>query len=192
VRAWGERKIEVRRVREESQAQGAWGYTTHRWMKGAGQAQAVRRYLGLAENEWPVVVVAGNTCVFHFGGARRRAIIELLRDRDSDAKRRIKVNEWFISAPGENTSKPAWLSDVTAASLELVLMSRLAQLERTLARPVANKHLPLDMRLLEVRGWLQLESEVQAIQNCRWVVTTENSLQAALRELRDGISGLRM
>ena len=49
VRRWNDFKIQVRQVSDEALARGEWRYGSRPWLRGAGQPQAVRRYLGLAE-----------------------------------------------------------------------------------------------------------------------------------------------
>jgi ATP-dependent Lhr-like helicase len=188
VRAWAEQKIEVRRVHDQQEAQGTWGYTTSKWMTGAGQGQAVRAYFELEPDVWPVLFHEGQSYAFHFGGTRRRSVIELLKDRAADSKVGVKVNEWYIRMDGQIVERPSWLSGVTPAVLKLLLPSRLAQLERSLARPAANKYLPTDLRLREVEGWLNLEGEVASITSCRWVPVPNQELSAALEALVDSLT----
>lgn len=41
-------------------------------------------------------------------------------------------------------------------------------MERTLGRPVANRRLPHDARIAEVRGWLRLDEELAALRRATW------------------------
>ena len=169
VRRWTDFRIEVRRVAEEARAEGDWRYRSRPWLHGAGQPQAVRRYLGLGPDEWPIVPTGdGATAwVFHFGGARRRAVLELLAARDPGAPSPGDITDWLIALPGTVAARPTWL-DGPAAALDPAIDARLERLETTLGRPAANRCLPRDARLAEVRGWLRLDEELAAFRRAIW------------------------
>jgi hypothetical protein len=179
VRRWSEYRIEVRRVMDANQADGEWRYAGRPRLRGSGQPQAVRRYLGLEEDEWPIVRDGDAEWVFHFGGARRRAVLELAALRGPRSGERELITDWFIRRP-RDTPRPAWLAASSATMLELTIVDRLESLERTLGRPRANAALPLDIRVDECRGWLALEEEVAAIVASRWATVRDAELLHSL------------
>lgn len=183
-------KIEVRRVSDAALAAGEWKYAEQPWMKGAGQPQAVLRYLGLAADSWPVVRVGDTDVVFHFGGAVRRAVIELAASVSRQAPARLAVNGWYLLVPTE-TGMPRWLEEAGPAILELGIADRVEKLERTLGRPLANRQLPSAVRIAEVVGWLQLKQEVERIASSRWVRVSDPELTKVLRKLHSAIPGLK-
>jgi hypothetical protein len=184
VRRWTDFRLEVRRVADEARAEGDWRYRSRPWLRGAGQPQAVRRYLGLQPDDWPIVPGADGALsrVFHFGGARRRAVLELLASRDADAPPPGDITDWFIALPGVPLARPAWL-DCPAAALLPALAARLDRLETLLGRPAANRRLPHAARLAEVRGWLQLDDELAAFRRATWHRPTDPELATLLRLL---------
>jgi ATP-dependent Lhr-like helicase len=190
VKAWKQRRLEVRRVTKASEAFGRWAYCSRGWMKGAGQARAVHQYLGLADGQWPTLPHHGGLVVFHFGGARRRAVIELILTHAANAAYGVLANEWFLELPKYRGSVPDWLTAPSPSVLELLINSNIDKLERSLARPWANKHLPMDLRVAEVRGWLDLPQEVELIQKAQWVPPPDEDVETALRILLDGFAGI--
>ncbi len=159
-------KIETRKARE-AMHEGQWMYVSRNQMIGAGQAQSVKHWLGFEENEWPVVNFNEFSCIFHFGGGVRRSVIELLMSYTNNANKDIKCNEWFIAMPIIK-EKPEWLTSVGPGMLEMEITSKIDSLERTLARPNANKRLPMDVRLEEIRSWLNLKQELEIIKDSIW------------------------
>jgi hypothetical protein len=151
------------------------------WMKGAGQAYAVRHYLGVDANVWPVLE-SNPRRVFHFGGARRRAVIELLARR-VEVGSRVRINEWFLELDEPGGPKPAWLVDASPAALALSIDSRLEHLERVLGRPFSNKRLPRAVRVDEVTHWLALEEEVEAIRSSVWMLVLPGKVREGLEVL---------
>ena len=181
VRRWTDFRIEVRHVAEEARAEGAWRYRSRPWLHGAGQPQAVRRYLGLGPDDWPIVPTGDGATVrvFHFGGARRRAVLELLAAQDPAAPLPGDITDWLIALPGTIAARPAWLSR-PAASLGPAIDARLERLERTLGRPAANRRLPREARLAEVRDWLRLDEELAALRRATWAHTSDPEAETIL------------
>jgi ATP-dependent Lhr-like helicase len=182
VRRWTDFKIEVRRVADEARAQGDWRYRSRPWLHGAGQPQAVRRYLGLAPDEWPIVPAGDDesACVFHFGGARRRAVLELLAAQDPDAPAPDDITDWLIVLPAGVIAPPPWLTRPTAAALGPTIAARLGRLERTLGRPAANRRLPRDARIAEIGGWLRLDDELPALRRATWARPADPEVETLL------------
>ena len=183
VKGWDQFSILVRKAATEAHAEGEWSYTSRGWMHGAGQPQAVRTYLGIPTDKWPVLWVDGLWCVFHFGGARRRAVLTLIRELTGDVGV-LDVDDWAIWYGGDGASPPlvpAWLERWSPAQLSILLAGeRLARMERVLARPDANQHLPQPVRVREATQWLRLEEEHAAFAGLQWAEVREPEVATAL------------
>lgn len=186
VRKWADYRLEVRQVKDSGLAVGDWGYRSRAWMEGAGQPQAVRHYFGIDPNDWVVLHDSVQTHAFHFGGGRRKAVLELVASSTAGTPR-IAANGWFVTFPGTVEEKPAWLGRATPALLDVAIGTRLAALERSLGRPMANRHLPEAMRVEEVRGWLDIPGELQALSTARWTPVTDPVLRGVLEVLRSDV-----
>jgi ATP-dependent helicase Lhr and Lhr-like helicase len=167
VKTWRDRKLEVRRQAQAGHEDARWGYVSGAWFTGAGQPQSVRRYLGIPESQWPIVDHAGESFVFHLGGGRRQAVLRLISDRELQSGVRT-ITPWYVRFRHVVESKPTWLGTTGPAMLDLLLGETLDTLERLLARPSANRYLPREVRVAEVREWLRAPSEVDAAQNSDW------------------------
>jgi len=180
IRRWDAVQIEVRKVDSEALSRGDWRYASKAFMQGAGQAQVVRRYLGFDPHTWPVISVGEAMYVFHFGGARRQAVLELAA-RDTPAHAGLMITPWFIRCPPPLVGPPSWLLKATTALLELRIIARLDVLERTLARPYANRALPIAIRADEVRGWLDIGGELKEIHRAQWQVGLDEEVRKVLQ-----------
>jgi hypothetical protein len=108
----------------------------------------------------------------------------------SGIPRGVKVTPWLINFPWAVTSKPEWMQAPNLRALETAIESHLDQLESTLGRPYANRKLPTRIRVKEVRGWLQLDSEVAALIASKWRLAkdvVDNEQLGALDLLADGL-----
>lgn len=187
VKSWGDRRIEVRHAKDHGTPLGNWSYTSKAWVQGAGQPQTVRRYLGLAENEWPVLLDAGGSAtVFHFGGARRKALLKLLITR-LPGSGGVKADNWTVRLPSRNGNKPGWLVDVGPGVIDILIAGQLDTLEHALGLPAANKRLPLEMRAAEVRSWLNVDQQLEIAQQAVWLPATDPDLCDALHLLRQSL-----
>ena len=177
-RSWDRQKLEVRKLKASGQAEGNWGYISKGWYKGSDQPQAVKRYLGIPDDVWPVIKIGGMKYVFHFGGSRRKAFLQLAASSD-----KVKVTEWFISLSDTASGKPAWAHHITDWRLDSAVSENLDSLERTLNRPKANQILPLAARQEEIRQWLSLEEELHELQYASWDENVEVDLAIVLMEI---------
>jgi ATP-dependent Lhr-like helicase len=170
VRKWSDQKLEVRRVTGGTAPDANWSYITKAWVKGDGQPQAVRRYLGFSPNQWAVVEKSGNINIFHFGGGKRRATLDLIRENSNVNCGEIKINEWYIQlSKSYYSGKPDWITNTGIGKLQLAIYGKLDKLERDLARPQINKKLPMNLRYDEVSSWLDLTHELELYNNCEWI-----------------------
>lgn len=180
VRAWRDRKIEVRRSTDPHAPLGKWSYESKAWVSGAGQPQTVRRYLGLDEDEWPVLRTDhARAIVFHFGGGRLAALLKLLASRAAAAQL-VRVNPWTVTIPSNDGVRPDWLVEAGPATIDLLVAAQLDTLEGSLALPNANRHLPLEYRLDEVRRWLAIDEQIGRIRSARWVKPSDEVREALL------------
>jgi len=103
------------------------------------------------------------TIVFHFGGGRRKSVLQLMA-----APEVLSVNEWLVVLSGVVSSKPDSLLRKGPGVLRLRIAEEIDRLERGLGRPFANRSLPLEVRVKEVDGWLGLDAEVSAFRDAVW------------------------
>ena len=185
VSGWDDFRIRVRSADRPENAAGEWSYVSSRWLFGPGQPQSIRRFLGLAETDWPVLVHSSSLQAFHFGGGRRKAVLRLAMQTDRVGP--FPVDEWTLTLPQGRAVKPRRLTGVRATALasQLTDLGKLGQLERDLARPQANSRLPVDVRQAEIRGWLNLDAEVEAINASRFVEVADEDVSRALEALLD-------
>ena len=69
------------------------------------------------------------------------------------------------------------------ATLDIAIASRLERLERDLGRPWANARLPQDVRIDEVRGWLQIDDELDRFRRAKFTLVTDIDLRHVLLSL---------
>jgi len=182
IQRWDAFRIEVRRVSDPARGNGEWRYAAARMgVRGPGQPAAVRRYLGIPEGTWPVIHLPHATYAFHFGGARRQAVLQLavplLTPRGE-----IVVTPWYMQCAG-SSARPVWLAQATAEGLTWAIDARLDELERLLGRPDANRNLPRAVRLDEVHGWLGLDDECDHLRAAVWQSVMDDDIRAVLLAL---------
>ena len=163
-------EIKVRRSHDSGATDAEWSYASRGVPLGHSQPWAVRQYLGMPENTWPIANGKNQQFVFHFGGSRRRSILELIKTLHPKAAGQWDINEWHIVVPGKIQNRPLWFDNLNSLMLDGQIKSQLSKIEHALGRPMANGNLADEHRLLEVRSWLRLEEEIAAIQNSTWVV----------------------
>ena len=162
-KSWDNLKLEVKASRENGLVDGNWGYVNRRWHKGADQPESVKRYLGISEFEWPAILVDGRQYVFHFGGSRRKLVLQMV------GKKMVhRANEWYISLPFLSEGKPLWAREAEMYDGRLIDAENVDRLERELNRPRANQSLSLEVRLSELEGWLRLDEELKILKDAVW------------------------
>jgi len=179
-------EIEVRRSETGRGTAAKWSYASSAWLTGASQPQSVQRYLGFEEDEWPVIRTNRGYAAFHFGGATRKACLDLLIRR-AGLEEVVEVNQYALHLSSLDPEKPTWLVDAGPATLEMGIASNLRRLENVLGRPHTNNRLPDQLRIDEVRRWLDVESQLDAIGRSRWVKPQDQGVRLKLEALlRDG------
>lgn len=148
----------------------SWGYVGFEGPDNSNQAQALRYYLNIPDEVWPIVQTENETYVFHFGGRRTKLLIEMLAKKAGrEATPQVAAcNGIYMTLPGLINEKPEWLTDLSAAALHQDIVENLSSLEHKLSRPAANNKLPLKARIDEVKGWLGVEREVERIAEAVW------------------------
>ena len=183
VRKWTDFQIAVRRTSSTELAAGTWSYNTQPRMQGSSQPEVVQRFIESSEGEWPIVSDEDWAYCFHFGGARRRAVIELAAAQAGKQLQRREVNDWYLRLATSSLAKPSWLTSSGPATLDIAIVPRLESLELRLGRPRANVHLPHEARIHEVRGWLQIDSEVDLFRRAKFALVTDVALRKVLLSL---------
>jgi ATP-dependent Lhr-like helicase len=183
VRKWSDFRIEVRQTNDTERSSGDWQYSTRPRIEGSGHPVAVRRYLGFDPDIWPCIEGDDATYCFHFGGARRKAVIDLAFEAQHPKGDKVTCNAWLVKLPTGGIEKPGWMSWAHAATLDAAIQARIDKLERILGRPDANKRLPMSARLDEVRGWLHLDDEVSRLRMARLVPVAEVEVLRILRAI---------
>lgn len=171
VKKVNEKTVEAKRKKDGSGPDAEWSYHTGKRLNSSSTTQAVRRYLQIPENVWPSLAQNGNTMVFHFGGARMRILLEMLRTKAPPASV-LKVSEWALAFSGKVGERPLWLTDTSAAMLDVRIAQDFATLEAQLARPRANSSLPPSVRIDEVRHLLEVDRKLAEIRNCEFRAAT--------------------
>lgn len=192
VKGWDQFKILVQRAAADESLSGDWSYVSRAWMRGAGQPRAVQSYLGIPLDDWPVLRLEGGWCVFHFGGTRRRAVIRLVQQLagTTDVLHLDDWTLWLSDVGSPEPTQPAWLQGWTPSQLGALLTpNELTRMERVLARPSANRLLPIQLRTQEVSGWLRLEHEREAFSAARWKLVEDSALRDALRLIAGDVRG---
>ncbi|MEN6460519.1 MAG: DEAD/DEAH box helicase [Syntrophomonas sp.] len=157
---------------------GKWRYVGRMGMKGSSQAQALRHYLGFNDDEWPVLQCNDKLYLFHFGGIRRSLVLRMMYQHSGGGL--IGLNDLFLVLSNDNLDKPGWMMSTGPAILSMDLAENMESLEYQMARPWANRNLPFEVRLEEIRGWLRLDEEVASIRNAVLVPVTDQRIEAIM------------
>lgn len=177
-------RVEVRRSKDRTDDAGEWSYVSGPWFEGAGQPQALKAFLNIPTHEWPVLTLGTQHLVFHLGGSRRRALLQLL-----DSPTLGAANGWFavLSHP-LSEAEQALRRGVPRGSLRSRVAQNLTRLERTLGRPHSNARLPEDVRIDDVIEWLAVDKETEAWGKTILSAPTEPRVESALRAVVTAVS----
>ncbi len=188
VRRWENMTLEVRKAIDGAHPQGKWSYIASPQFQHASQPEALRRYLRIERDIWPLIRTQKNTFIFHLGGSIRAGVLKLLVKQYASDIPNLFVNGWYIRFPSIVDDKPSWGTSFTPGVLKLLLYEQqhLEMIERILMRPYANDKLPTSVRIREVWEWLNIEKESKEIQDSKWTTipdhTTENALRLFIRK----------
>lgn len=125
--------------------------------------------------------------IFHLGGVVRQTMIEGLARMSEYKRHLVRSNQFYFALSQVNNKKPEWLDDIKRANFELYLNRKIEWFEHKLCRPDLNTKLPGDMRLGEVKKWLNFESEIQSIKESLWEENVDNIVRSvclALTEIK--------
>jgi ATP-dependent Lhr-like helicase len=179
IRNFKDYNIEVKKVKDEMLARGEWSYASERIFKNSSQAGAIRKYLGIDDNIWPVVKKSHLVYIFHLGGAVRQTIIEGLARMSRPENRPVRSNQFYFALSQVSNKKPEWINDIQSASFELYMNREISWFEGKLCRPKLNSKLPCNIRCEEVKEWLNFESEILSIKESLW----EEHIDKTVREV---------
>jgi hypothetical protein len=155
---------------KKAKEEASWGYVGYNSPDSSNQAQALRYYLDIPDEVWPIIQAKSETYVFHFGGRRTKILIDMLAKKAvwQTNPQIAESNGIYLRFPGLINEKPDWLTNQSAAALHQDILENLSSLENKLSRPAANKKLPLKARIDEVKGWLGVEREVERLNKSVW------------------------
>jgi len=157
------------RVRPLSGRAFAVTYATGRFRYGANWAYALRRYLRLSDDHWPVVRYGGKSYVLHFGGVGRKWVLELLMTAYGRDVVSAVTNLSIVFATSQGVTKPSWAKN-PPSSLDAQVRDRIGELERHLGLPKANRRLPPSLRRDDVRTALGVDDELRALRESVWTL----------------------
>jgi ATP-dependent Lhr-like helicase len=169
---WNDRTLEVKNAVGKIKPSGSWQYVPSSGYINSNQATTVKHYLEVDEKLWPIIRRNGFVYVFHLGGARTHAILELIINDYMPGSKAVKVNDWYICFNAMDFSgKPAAFTGFNLPLLKLSLQDSeriLGKIERIMNRPAASKKLPFKARILEIWEWLNPEIVAKYVSNSRW------------------------
>ena len=171
--------IDVKKVKDENLVKGEWNYASERILKNSSQAYAIRKYLGIGDNIWPVVRKSDRIYIFHLGGEIRQIVIEGLARMSRSDNRPVCSNQFYFALSQISNKKPDWLKDIKISSFEFYINREISWFEGKLCRPVLNSKLPHDIRCEEVKSWLNPETEILAIKESLW----DENIDKTVREV---------
>lgn len=172
-------------VRKSKDITGEWEYKGQRIFHNASQAIALREYLNIKENIWPIVHTEKFSYVFHLGGTIRETIIKALANingRVSNLKKE-KTNAFFMTFFSFINKKPDWINNIGIGNFELYIPSKVDWFEAKLCRPYVNRNLSVDIRTDEIKSWLNIDEEIENIRKSVWIKTVDAPIKDILIEL---------
>jgi ATP-dependent Lhr-like helicase len=158
-------RIEVGSAHDRAQPAGEWRYVTSRRFIGASQPYTVRKMLEIPTHRWPTLTLGGFSVAFHLSGAEMAAVLDLLQPAGMQAE----VNPWYVAVPEPSGRKPKWIAEPDTLGLSARLEQQVERIEGMLARPYANRHLPMAIRIDELESWLRLPSTLEDVVVAEWV-----------------------
>lgn len=168
---WKNRTLEVKNSIGKSKA-GSWRYVSSSGYINSNQAATVKHYLEINMELWPVIRKNNLVYVFHFGGARTQAVLELIVNDYMLSSRIVEVSEWYICFNAVDFSgKPAAFTGFSLPLLKLSLQDSerlLNKIEKIMRRPAASKKLPFNVRVLEIWEWLNPVAEAEYVFGSMW------------------------
>lgn len=174
--------IEVTQASRGEDESGAWGYVSRPKGKRDVHAFAFKRFMRIEDEVWPVLIDNTSAYVFHLGGSKRAAALQLLFTMNVIGADKLVANEWYIRVPVDSVAeKPVWINKGTAYELLRLLKANPDLYERTLGRPSSNRQLPLELRVRELEQWLHLDNELIIIRDSIWTRVNDARLTRALR-----------
>ena len=125
---------------KKAKEEASWGYVGYNSPDSSNQAQALRYYLDIPDEVWPIIQAKSETYVFHFGGRRTKILIDMLAKKAvwQTNPQIAESNGIYLRFPGLINEKPDWLTNQIRSCAASDILENLSSLEKTL-RPAANK-----------------------------------------------------
>lgn len=180
---WKNRTLEVKNAIGKDRT-GSWRYVSSSGYINSNQASTVKHYLEIDKELWPVIRRNDLVYVFHFGGARTRAVLELIVNDYMLDSRVVEVSEWYICFNSVDFSeKPPAFKGFNLSLLKLSLQDSerlLSKIEKVMKRPAASKKLPFNVRVSEIWEWLNPEVEAEYVSGSRWEAPVDKEIEKVL------------
>lgn len=181
VREERQRMIDVRLSADATNVQTA-RYVPSKYSPKMALPYAIRTFLGLGEDVWPVLPAEDETFVFHLGGFQVEQIYRLMANSSGQA-RYGACDQYCIRIKGNVHTKPNWLTTGDAATLYPSIEADLDRLENVLQRPRANKLLPVSLRVKEVHSWLNVGEVHAKLLRSQWNYNCAPNIRESLELL---------
>jgi len=118
---WKHQTLAVRNLGKKNIIEGNWRYFSSSCPIFSGPPLALKRYLNIDDNTWPLIRKGSFIYAFHMGGAVRRSVLTLLHhEYKSSITDKISINDWYIKLPGNIDEKFLWLTDFSQNIIKII------------------------------------------------------------------------
>lgn len=157
-----------------------WSYAARSMVLGPSQGFALKRFLGIAPGDWPLLDTADGVAVFHLGGAPMQLLVDVIAAVSGLIPSASSAFALTLAKSDVSTFEQS-LSRSSEAQVLVAVRRQLDQVERRLGLPFANRSMPADLRLTEVASTIGLPSAIGRLSQVRLVAAGD--AHAALRAL---------
>lgn len=179
VKRWKDRAIEVKKISGSTGLEASWSYYLKSSLNNDEQPYCVRRYLDIPVDEWPVIQHGNGIYIFHFGGLKRKIILEILFLLCQRTE--VKVNNWYLFFPDKSTIEATqYFRKISKAGIKEYVVSNIDAIESKLGRPTSNKQLPKSLQCDELISWLNLDQEIQRIKLAKFPAVDNQEIRRVL------------
>jgi ATP-dependent Lhr-like helicase len=185
----GGRNLDVRAVTantirtrpgQDAAPEADWSYAARSIVLGPSQGFALRRFLGIAPDDWPLLDTGDGVAIFHFGGAPMQLLVDVIA-AVSGLTASASSPFALTLAKSDISTFEKGLSQSSESEVLAALSPQLDQAERRLGLPFANRGMPADLRLAEVASTAGLPPAIDRLRRIRLVAA--GGAHAALRTL---------
>jgi ATP-dependent helicase Lhr and Lhr-like helicase len=160
--------------------EGDWSYLARRMVVGPSQGFALRRHLGIKNNDWPILSDGADSIIFHLGGAARAILCELAL---------CTLGVSCVSSDGFTIRLRAMdvvqlckaLTTVSEHEMIGMLTLQLSSIEQRLGLPMANRTMPSALRISEAAAALGLPTTLNDLREAK--LEPINSVSERLRDI---------